>query len=146
GYLLAGFLSPLANPDGGDLRERAGFPLAVLDVVRAAWPGDRPLAVRLVADDHRAGGLTPADAVELARRLVDGGCSLVDVTSGHSAAAEHAAADYRRGFNVALADRVRNEAGVAVMVGGHINRLDQVNTIVAAGRSDLCILDRGANG
>ena len=137
GYLLASFLSPLANPGAGD--DRAAYPLGVLAAVRAVWPADRPLAVRLVADDRFPGGLTAADGVVLARRLADAGADLVDVAAGHTV--PEAGADYRRLFNAGLADRIRNEAGVAVIVGGHITRLDEVNTILAAGRADLCRLD-----
>src|SRR5581483_698311 len=126
GYLLASFLSPLANPGAGD--DRAAYPLGVLAAVRAVWPADRPLAVRLVADDRFPGGLTAAAGVDL-----------VDVAAGHTV--PEAGADYRRLFNAGLADRIRNEAGVAVIVGGHITRLDEVNTILAAGRADLCRLD-----
>jgi anthraniloyl-CoA monooxygenase len=140
GYLLASFLSPLSNPDDDD--DRSAFPLAVLAAVRAAWPADRPLAVRLVADDRVAGGLTPEDGVVLARRLSEAGADLIDVTAGHTV--PHAAAEYRRLFNAGLADRVRNEAGVAVVAGGHITRLDEVNTLLAAGRADLCRLDPSA--
>lgn len=145
GYLLASFLSPLANcrrdDFGGDLEARARFPLEVLGAVRAAWPEDRPLAVRLVADDRVPGGIGPADGVELARLLAAAGCDLIDVTAGHTVADERAAPDYRRLFNVGLADCVRNEAGVAVVASGHITRLDEVNTVLAAGRADLCVLD-----
>jgi anthraniloyl-CoA monooxygenase len=95
--------------------------------------------VRLVADDRFPGGLTPADGVDLARRLADAGADLIDVTAGHTV--PEAGADYRRLFNAGLADRVRNEAGVPVVVGGHITRLDEVNTVLAAGRADLCRLD-----
>jgi anthraniloyl-CoA monooxygenase len=136
GYLLASFLSPLANPADP---ERAAFPQEVLAAVRDAWPADRPLAVRLVVDDRFPGGLTATDGVGLARRLAGGGADLIDVAAGHTV--PEAAADYRRLFNTGLADRVRNEAGVAVIVGGHITRLDEVNTILAAGRADLCRLD-----
>jgi anthraniloyl-CoA monooxygenase len=145
GYLLASFLSPLTNlrtdPYGGDLEGRARFPLEVLEAVRAVWPVERPLAVRLVADDRMPGGLSPADGVELARRLAATGAGLVDVAAGHTVADERAAADYRRLFNVGLADQVRNEAGVVTIVAGHITRLDEVNTILAAGRADLVTLD-----
>src|SRR5688500_13766219 len=139
GYLLASFLSPLSNPDDDD---RSAFPLKVLGAVRAAWPEDRPLAVRLVADDRVPGGLTPADGVAIARRLSDAGADLIDVTAGHTV--PDAAADYRRLFNAGLADRIRNEAGVAAIAGGHITRLDEVNTLLAAGRADLCRLDPSA--
>jgi anthraniloyl-CoA monooxygenase len=136
GYLLASFLSPLTNPDGGE--DRAAYPLEVLAAVRAVWPAERPLAVRLVADDRSGGGLSAADGVVLARRLAEAGADLIDVAAGHTV--PEAGADYRRLFNVGLADRIRNEAGVAVVVGGHITRLDEVDTILAAGRADLCRL------
>jgi anthraniloyl-CoA monooxygenase len=139
GYLLASFLSPLSNPDDDD---RSDFPLKVLGAVRAAWPADRPLAVRLVADDRVPGGLTAADGVVIARRFADSGADLIDVTAGHTV--PDAAADYRRLFNAGLADRIRNEAGVAVIAGGHITRLDEINTLLAAGRADLCRLDPSA--
>ena len=135
GYLLASFLSPLTNP-GPD---RVRFPLDVLGAVRDAWPADRPLAVRLLADDRFPRGVTPADGVVLAATVREAGADLLDVAAGHTV--PEAAADYRRLFNAGLADRVRNEAGVAVIVGGHITRLDEVNTILAAGRADLCRLD-----
>jgi anthraniloyl-CoA monooxygenase len=137
GYLLASFLSPLTHEHGA--ADRGEYPLEVLAAVRAAWPADRPLAVRLVADDRFPGGLTPADGVALARRLSEAGADLIDVAAGHTV--PEAGADYRRLFNAGLADRIRNEAGVAVIVGGHITRLDEVNTILAAGRADLCRLD-----
>jgi len=139
GYLLASFLSPLSNPDDD---ERSAFPLQVLGAVRSAWPADRPLAVRLVADDRVPGGLTPTDGVTLARRLAGAGAGLIDVTAGHTV--PDSAAEYRRLFNAGLADRIRNEAGVAVIAGGHITRLDEVNTLLAAGRADLCRLDPSA--
>jgi anthraniloyl-CoA monooxygenase len=145
GYLLAGFLSPLANrrtdDRGGDLDARAAFPLEVLDAVTGAWPAERPLAVRLVADDRTGGGLTLDEGVELARRLRAAGVALVEVTAGGSTGDESHAPDYRRLYNTGLADRVRNEAGVAVMVGGHITRLDEVNTLLAAGRADVGLVD-----
>ncbi|MEW6475554.1 MAG: FAD-dependent monooxygenase [Actinomycetota bacterium] len=141
GYLLASFLSPLTNPggEGADEIDRAAYPLSVMAAVRTAWPADRPLAVRLVVDDRVPGGITPADGVALARRLADAGATLIDVTAGHTV--PDAAADYRRLFNAGLADRIRNEAGVAVAAGGHITRLDEINTLLAAGRADLCRLD-----
>jgi len=145
GYLLASFLSPLANQRedayGGDLEARARFPLEVAEAVRAAWPAERPLAVRLVTDDRVPGGVSPDDGVDLARRFVAAGAVLIDVTAGHTVADERAAPDYRRLFNAGLADRIRNEAGVATVAAGHITRLDEVNTLLAAGRADLCRLE-----
>ena len=135
GYLLASYLSPLTNTSADD----ADYALSLVAAVRAAWPADRPLAVRLVADDRFPGGLTAADGVAIARRVADAGAALVDVTAGHTV--PEAAADYRRLFNAGLADRIRNEAGVAVVAGGHITSLDEINTLLAAGRADLCRLD-----
>ncbi|MGH8899873.1 MAG: FAD-dependent monooxygenase [Egibacteraceae bacterium] len=150
GYLLASFLSPLSNRRtdsyGGELDARLRFPLEVLDAVRTAWPEDRPLAVRLVADDRAAGGLRPADGVAIARVLAAHACDLIDVTGGHTIASEAVAADCRRLFNVGLADELCNEAGVPAVASGHITRLDEVNTILAAGRADLCVLDPGRYG
>ena len=111
------------------------------EAVRAAWPAERPLAVRLLVDDRLPGGLSADDGVELARRFATAGAVLIDVTAGHTVPDERAAPDYRRLFNVGLADRVRNEAGVATVAAGHITRLDEVNTILAAGRADLCRLE-----
>jgi anthraniloyl-CoA monooxygenase len=145
GYLLAGFLSPLANQRsdryGGDLGGRARFPLAVMAAVRRAWPEDRALGVRLVADDLAPGGLTPDDGVTLAAWLKDAGADFVGVAAGHSVGGEAWAPSYRRLYGVGLADRIRNESGLPVIVSGHITRLDDVDTIVAAGRADLCVLD-----
>ena len=135
GYLLASFLSPLGNPAGED----SAYPFEVVAAVRAAWPAERPLAVRLVADDRSPGGLTPVDGIAAARRLAEAGAALIDVTAGQTV--PNAAADYRRLFNAGLADRVRNEAGILVVAGGHITQLDEVNTLLAAGRADLCRLD-----
>ena len=148
GYLLAGFLSPLANrrtdDRGGGLDARAAFPLEVLDTVTGAWPAERPLGVRLLADDRSPGGLTPEDGVQLARLLARAGVSIIDVAAGGSTGDEVHAPDYRRLYNTGLADRIRNEARVTVMVGGHITRLDEVNTLMAAGRADVCVLDPSA--
>jgi anthraniloyl-CoA monooxygenase len=143
GYLLASYLSPLSSPalesGSDDPLARARYPLSVLAAVREAWPEDRPLAVRLVADDRVDGGITAGDGVLIARRLADAGADLIDVTAGHTV--PDAPANYRRLFNAALADRIRNEAGVAVVAGGHITQLDEINTLLAAGRADLCRLD-----
>jgi anthraniloyl-CoA monooxygenase len=145
GYLLASFLSPLGNRRedryGGGLAQRMRFPLEVVEAVRAVWPEERPLAVRLLCDDRLAGGLEPRHAVAVACALRDAGCDLVDVASGWTVASDAAAGEYRRGYQVPLADRIRNEAGVPAMVGGAITTLDHAATILAAGRADLCVLD-----
>lgn len=143
GRLLASFLSPLTNHRtdgyGGDAEGRLRFPLEVVSAVRAAWPAARPLAVRLTVADWSPRGLTVADGVATARALAAAGVSLVHVEAGQSVAEEQPG--YRRGFLTELSDRVRNEAGVPTMVGGHLTTLDEVNTAVAAARADLCLLD-----
>jgi anthraniloyl-CoA monooxygenase len=143
GYLLASFLSPLTNKRddefGGSLESRARYPLSIVDDVRAVWPGDKLLAVRLTVADWARGGLVVEDGVELARWLGERGVELVHVRAGHTVPSSQP--DYRRGFLTTLSDRVRNEAGVATLVGGHVTTLDEVNTIVASGRADLCVLD-----
>ncbi len=145
GYLLASFLSPLSNQRmdgyGGSLENRLRYPLEILDAVRGAWPADRPVGVRLVADDRHRGGLTPDDAVEIARRMAAAGAAFFDVAAGLTVGTDAGAGDYRRLYQVQLADRIRNEAGVPVIAGGRITTLDEINTVVAAGRADLCVLD-----
>jgi anthraniloyl-CoA monooxygenase len=143
GYLLGGFLSPLANRRddqfGGALERRLRFPLQVVDAVRAAWPADRPLWAALAATDWAAGGTQPAEAVATARALAAHGCDLLQVTAGQATASTRP--DYGRFSLVAWSDLVRNSAGVATMVGGNLTTADEVNTVLAAGRADLCVLD-----
>ncbi|MGX7828944.1 FAD-dependent monooxygenase [Actinokineospora sp. 24-640] len=137
GHLLAGFLSPLTNrradAHGGD---RRAYPLAVLDAVRAAWAG--PLVVRLCVADLAPGGLTPDDGVAIAREVRARGADIVHVRAGHTVAETRP--EYGRGHLTALSDRVRAEAGVPTLVGGYLTTADEVNTILAAGRADLCVL------
>jgi anthraniloyl-CoA monooxygenase len=143
GYLLGGFLSPLANRRGdrfgGPLEGRLRFPLRVVDAVRAAWPADRPLWAALTVTDWAAGGLAPAEAVEAARTLAAHGCDLLQVTAGQTTATTHP--DYGRFHLVGWSDLVRNSAAVPTMVGGNLTTADEVNTVLAAGRADLCLLD-----
>jgi len=146
GYLLSSFLSPLSNMRadeyGGSLENRMRFPLEVFDAVRAAWPASKPIAVRISATDwlDDAGGLTGDDAVEIARTLQAHDCDLVDVsTAGNSPESQP---NYGRMYQVPFADRIRHEVGVPVMAVGAILGADHVNTILAAGRADLCALAR----
>ncbi|MGH9024083.1 MAG: FAD-dependent monooxygenase, partial [Acidimicrobiia bacterium] len=145
GYLLASFLSPLTNHRrdayGGDLAGRARFPLEVFAAVRSVWPTERPLVVRLAVDDRAPGGLIADDGVDVARRLRQAGCEIVEATAGHTVPGETGGSDYRRLFNAELAGRVRDEVGPSVIVAGRITLLDDVNTLIAAGRADLCTLD-----
>ncbi|KAA2254496.1 hypothetical protein F0L68_30420 [Solihabitans fulvus] len=155
GHLLAGFLSPLTNRRedeyGGDAAGRLRFPIEVLREVRAVWPSDRLLAVRLTVTDWARGGLTVSDGVAVARELMAAGAELIHVEAGQTVAESRP--QYRRGFLTGLSDRVRAQAAVPTLVGGYLTTQDEVNTIVAAGRGDLCLvelaetdLDRAAVG
>ncbi|HEY7623133.1 MAG TPA: FAD-dependent monooxygenase, partial [Solirubrobacteraceae bacterium] len=142
GYLLASFLSPESNRRedeyGGDLAGRMRFPLRVLDAVREEWSG--LLAVRLNVIDGTKRGLKLAEGIAIARELAEHGCGLVHVVAGQTVP-EAPQADYRRGFLTPLADRVRAEARVPTLVGGYLTTPDEANTILGAGRADLCLLD-----
>ena len=143
GYLLASFLSPLTNTRdddfGGNLANRMRFPLEVLDAARTVWPESRPLAVALTAIDGVTGGLTVEDGVTIAHVFGEHGCDLVNVMAGQTTPA--AIAPYRRGFLTPLADRIRNEAGISTLVGGYLLTSNEANTLLAAGRADLCLLE-----
>jgi anthraniloyl-CoA monooxygenase len=133
GYLLGSYLSPLTNPSD----ERLRFPLSVLEAVRAVWPG--VLAVRLSVNDWHPRGNSVDDGIAIARAMAEHGCDLIHVEAGQTVHDDRP--EYRGGFLTALSDRVRNEARVATLVGGHLTTLDEANTIVGAGRADLCLLD-----
>jgi anthraniloyl-CoA monooxygenase len=142
GYLLGSFLSPLTNRRADEYgSEPLRYPLEVLAAVRSEWK--RPLAVRFSVTDWARGGLAVDDGVAIARALVEHGCDLVHTVAGQTVHDDRP--EYRRGFLTVLSDRVRNEAGVPTLVGGHLTTLDDVNTIVGAGRGDLCILDLPAS-
>jgi anthraniloyl-CoA monooxygenase len=148
GYLLASFLSPLTNRRddgyGGSLENRLRFPLEVLAAVRVQWPADRLLAVRLSVTDWARGGLSVDDGIAAARALRAAGAQLIQVEAGQTVAGGWP--EYRRGYLTTLSDRVRSEAAVPTLVGGYLTTLDEVNTIVAAGRADLCLLEPGGPG
>ncbi|MBM3568871.1 MAG: bifunctional salicylyl-CoA 5-hydroxylase/oxidoreductase [Alphaproteobacteria bacterium] len=145
GYLLASFISPLTNRRndgyGGDVEGRMRFPLRVFDAVRAAWPKDRPISVRISATDWvEDGGLSEDDSLAVARLLKQHGCDLIDVSAGQTVAESKPV--YGRMFQTPFSDRIRNQAGIATMAVGAITTADQVNTIVASGRADLAALAR----
>src|SRR5438552_300232 len=145
GYLLASFVSPLTNTRtdayGGTLDNRLRYPLAVFDAVRAVWPAARSISVKISATDWAAGGGTPEEAVEFARRLKAHGCDLVTVSTGQTVAHQHPA--YGRLYQTPFSDRIRHEAGIATMTVGAVASYADVNSILAAGRADLCALARG---
>ncbi|MCM0019738.1 MAG: bifunctional salicylyl-CoA 5-hydroxylase/oxidoreductase [Tagaea sp.] len=144
GYLLATFLSPLTNRRGdeygGALENRLRYPLEVFDAVRAAWPSAKPISVRISATDWKAGGTTPGDAVGIAKALKAHGCDIVDVSTGQTV--DDDAPVYGRLYQTPFADRIRHEAGIPTMTVGAISTWADANTILAAGRADLCVLAR----
>jgi anthraniloyl-CoA monooxygenase len=144
GYLLAAFLSPLTNQRadayGGTLENRLRFPLEVFAACRAVWPDEKPMSVRVSAVDWAPGGMQPEDTVEVAAALARHGCDAVDVSAGQTVPFQKPV--YGRLFQTPFADRVRNETGVATMAVGNISSWMDVNTIIAAGRADLCLLAR----
>jgi anthraniloyl-CoA monooxygenase len=144
GYLLSSFISPLTNcrtdEYGGSLENRLRYPLEVFHTVRAAWPAHLPMSVRISAHDWVEGGITPDDAVQIARWFKTAGADLIDCSSGQVSKEEKPV--YGRMFQTPFADRVRNEAGVATMAVGAISEADHVNSIIAAGRADLCAVAR----
>ena len=144
GYLLGSFLSPLTNRRtdeyGGTLENRMRFPLEVFAAMRDAWPRHKPMSVRLSATDWVEGGLTPDDAVGIARAFGEAGVDLVDVSTGQTV--QDARPLYGRMFQTPFSDQIRNEAKVATMCVGNITSPDQINTILAAGRADLVALGR----
>ncbi len=144
GYLLSSFLTPLANRRedeyGGSLENRMRFPLEVFDVVREAWPAGKPISVRISATDWVPGGFDGADAVEIARMLKAHRCDIVDVSAGQTTI--DAKPEYGRLFQTPYADRVRHEADIPTMTVGNISTYADVNSILVAGRADLCVLAR----
>jgi anthraniloyl-CoA monooxygenase len=141
GYLLASFLSPLTNRRddayGGDLEGRMRYPLAMFKALRAAWPEDKPLSVAFSASDCAKGGFDIEDALIFARALKDRGCDIIEILTGQTTIDAEPA--YRRGFLTPLSGRIRNEARIPTLVGGYLTTSDEINTILAAGRADLCI-------
>ena len=144
GYLLSAFICPLTNQRtddcGGSLENRCRWPLEVFAAMRAAWPAHLPMSVRISAHDWAPGGNTPDDAVAMARLFKAAGCDVIDVSSGQTTRA--AKPVYGRMYQTPFADRVRNEAGILTMAVGAISEADHANSIVAAGRADLCAVAR----
>lgn len=144
GYLLSSFISPLTNQRdddyGGNLGNRLRYPLEVFQAVRAVWPQDKPMSVRISATDWVEGGITPADAVEIAKAFKAAGADMIDCSSGQVSKQEKPV--YGRMFQTPFADRIRQEAGIATIAVGAISEADHANSILAAGRADLCAIAR----
>jgi anthraniloyl-CoA monooxygenase len=144
GYLLASFLSPLTNTRkdsfGGSITCRLRFPLEVLEAVRAEWPADKPLSVRISATDWANEGLTEDDLLTIARSLKQAGVDLIDVSTGQTVPWQQPV--YGRMWQAPFADQLRNEIGISTMAVGNIYDPDHVNSIIASGRADLCAIAR----
>jgi anthraniloyl-CoA monooxygenase len=144
GYLLSAFICPLTNlrtdEYGGSLENRCRYPLEVFRAMRAAWPADKPFSVRISAHDWAPGGNTPDDAVAIARLFKAAGCDVIDVSSGQTT--RQAKPVYGRMYQTPFADRIRNEVDILTMAVGAISEADHANSIIAAGRADLCAVAR----
>jgi len=144
GYLLASFISPLTNRRedeyGGRLENRLRFPLEVFDAVRDAWPAEKPMTVRVSATDWYEGGISAQESIEVARAFAAHGLDAIDVSTGQTVAEEAPA--FGRSYQTPFADRIRNVTKIPTIAVGAISGYDDVNTIVLAGRADLCALGR----
>lgn len=145
GYLMSAFITPLTNRRtdayGGTLENRMRFPLEVYRAVRAVWPEQKPISVRISANDWvGTGGISPEDSVAIARLLKQAGVDIIDVSAGQTSIAARPV--YGRMFQTPFSDRIRNEVGIATMAVGNITEPDHVNSILMAGRADLCCLAR----
>jgi anthraniloyl-CoA monooxygenase len=144
GYLLSSFLSPLTNirtdDYGGSHENRARYPLEVFAAIREVWPQDKPISVRLSCHDWADGGNTPEDAAIFAKMFKDAGADLIDCSSGQVSKEEKPV--YGRLFQTPFSDKIRNEIGIPTIAVGAISEADQANSIIAAGRADLCAVAR----
>jgi anthraniloyl-CoA monooxygenase len=144
GYLLSSFISPISNQRtdayGGSLDHRLRYPLEVFDAIRDVWPADKPMSVRISATDWYDGGINADDAVEIARAFATQGADAIDVSTGQVASDERPA--FGRSYQTPFSDRIRNEIGIATIAVGVISSYDDVNSIILAGRADLCALAR----
>ncbi|MEP4977984.1 bifunctional salicylyl-CoA 5-hydroxylase/oxidoreductase [Ascidiaceihabitans sp.] len=145
GYLISSFISPLSNiredAYGGNLDNRMRYPLEVFDAMRKVWPAAKPMSVRISANDWAGDdGLTPQDAVAVAKMFQDAGADIIDVSAGQTSIQGQPV--YGRMFQTPFSDRIRNEAGIKTMAVGNIFEADHVNSILMAGRADLVCLGR----
>jgi anthraniloyl-CoA monooxygenase len=144
GYLLATFISPLTNRRqdeyGGPIENRLRYPLEVFEAVRAAWPSEKPISIRISGTDWKEGGLSGADRVALGRMFKERGADAIDVSGGSTVADQQPV--YGRMFQVPFSEEIRLEAGIPTMTVGNVQDADQANTILAAGRADLVVMAR----
>jgi len=144
GYLLSSFISAYTNHRndayGGSIENRMRFPLQVVDAARATWPSERPLSVRISATDWVEGGLSEADRLAMCRMLKEHGVDVINVSTGQVTKDENPI--YGRMFQAPFADQIRNEVGIPTICAGNVTTPDQVNTLVAAGRTDIVALAR----
>jgi anthraniloyl-CoA monooxygenase len=144
GYLLSSFISPLANQRsdeyGGSLDNRLRYPLRVFRAMRAVWPEHKPMTVRISATDWVEGGVTRDDAVEIARAFRDAGAAAIDVSTGQVSSQERP--EFGRSYQTPFADAIRSRVGIPTIAVGVISSYDDVNSLVLAGRADLCALGR----
>ncbi len=145
GYLISSFISPTSNARtdeyGGSLENRMRYPLEVFRAMRAAWPEEKPMSVRISANDWVAeNGVTPDEAVKIAKMFEGAGADIIDVSAGQTSV--EAEPIYGRMFQTPFSDQIRNEAGLKTMAVGNIYEADHVNSILMAGRADLVCLAR----
>jgi anthraniloyl-CoA monooxygenase len=144
GYLLSAFISPLTNKRndeyGGSLENRMRYPLEIFKAMRSVWPEHLPMSVRISAHDWAEGGVTPEEAVKIARMFAEAGVDIIDVSSGQTT--RYSRPTYGRLYQVPFADRIRNEVGIPTIAVGSIYEGEQVNMIIASGRADLCAIGR----
>jgi anthraniloyl-CoA monooxygenase len=144
GYLLSSFLTPLSNTRtdeyGGSVENRLRFPLEVFNAIRAVWPEEKPISVRVSATDWVEDGLTPEESVEIGKAFVAAGADVIHVSTGQTVS--DARPVFGRLFQTPYSDRIRNEGRVPTIAVGNITDADQVNSIIAAGRADLVAIGR----
>ena len=145
GYLISSFISPVSNQRtddyGGDLDNRLRWPLEVFEAMREVWPDHKPMSVRISANDWVGeAGVTPEDAVDIARAFRDAGADIIDVSAGQTTVDGRPV--YGRMFQTPFSDRIRNETGIATMAVGNIYEADHANSILMAGRADLVAVGR----
>ena len=144
GYLLSSFISPVSNNRtddyGGSLAARLRYPLEVFAAMRAVWPAAKPMTVRISATDWVPGGVTGPEAVQIAAAFQAAGADAIDVSTGQVTPDEQPA--FGRSYQTPFADAIRNQTGIATIAVGVISSYDDVNSIILAGRADLCALGR----